>query len=412
MSNAYQKNHYVPVWYQKRFLLPNEERKSFYYLDLKPSSRLDIRGIPHQNRSLYEWGPKKCFKQDDLYTLFLEDKESTEIEERFFGPIDDKGPSAIEYFAEFDHSAIDYDAFQNMVDYMSIQKLRTPKGLEWLSSTTLVQEKNQILSQMLRLRGMYCAVWTECIWQIADASQSETKFLISDHPITVYNRRCGPRHRLCRGPNDPDVRLNGTHTIFPLSLNKLLILTNLSWVQDPYQSPLSIRPYPELFRSSLFKYMDIQIGRYLTEQEVREINFIVKSRAHRYIAAAREEWLYPEKFVSRSNWANFGDGYLFMPDPRPLHRRSVTYMSYQDGRTFVVDQFGRTPGQMGYDTEQKRKVRYDPLNRFKGEFAMKFGPNRRGLTLTEILSKTVKDSEKYHEYHLSLAKKTRSNGEG
>lgn len=28
------------------------------------------------------------------------------------------------------------------------------------------------------------------------------------------------------------MRYNGTHTIFPLSLDKVLILTNLSWVRE------------------------------------------------------------------------------------------------------------------------------------------------------------------------------------
>jgi len=41
--------------------------------------------------------------------------------------------------------------------------------------------------------------------------------------------------------------------------------------------------------------------RHLTEQEVREINFIVKARAHRYVAAADKEGLYPERHVSKAS---------------------------------------------------------------------------------------------------------------
>jgi hypothetical protein len=41
---------------------------------------------------------------------------------------------------------------------------------------------------MVRLRNLYCAIWTECVWLLADASRSPTKFLVSDHPVTVYNR--------------------------------------------------------------------------------------------------------------------------------------------------------------------------------------------------------------------------------
>ena len=83
------------------------------------------------------------------------------------------------------------------------------------------------------MQQMYCATWTDCVWQIADASESPTKFIISDHPVTVYNRACPPLSKYRVGPNDPDIRLNATHTYFPLSLNKIIIFTNLSWVRDP-----------------------------------------------------------------------------------------------------------------------------------------------------------------------------------
>jgi hypothetical protein len=67
---------------------------------------------------------------------------------------------------------------------------------------------------------------------IADASFSPTKFIVSDHPVTLYNPGCFPQSKCCRGHQDPDIRLVGTHTIFPLSRDKLLILTNVSWVRS------------------------------------------------------------------------------------------------------------------------------------------------------------------------------------
>lgn len=68
----------------------------------------------------------------------------------------------------------------------------------------------------------------------------------------------------------------------------------------------------------MFNVLDIQTLRCLSEQEVREINFIIKSRALRYIGAAREEWLYPERHVTKSDWNRYGHGYLLMPDPRSV----------------------------------------------------------------------------------------------
>ena len=76
-----------------------------------------------------------------------------------------------------------------------------------------------------------------------------------------------------------------------------------------------MRPNPDLTRNAVFKLMNVQTQRHLSEREVREINFIIKSRAFRYIAAAKEEWLHPEEYVSKSQWPVFGDGYLLMPDP-------------------------------------------------------------------------------------------------
>jgi hypothetical protein len=52
----------------------------------------------------------------------------------------------------------------------------------------------------------------------------------------------------------------------------------------------------------------------MREDEVLQINYITKRRAYRYIAAAREEWLYPERFISSDHWKKLGGGYLLMPE--------------------------------------------------------------------------------------------------
>lgn len=61
----------------------------------------------------------------------------------------------------------------------------------------------------------------------------------------------------------------------------------------------------------------IQVDRELSEQEVLRINYIIKSRAQRYIASSKEEWLYPEKKLKNLGWMKLGED-LFMPDPRSL----------------------------------------------------------------------------------------------
>ena len=145
-----------------------------------------------------------------------------------------------------------------MMKYISIQKLRTPKGLGWLSSLPEGKDRNQRLLLLQRIQNIYCATWSDCIWLIADATKSPVKFIISDHPVTVYNRACFPGSEWCGGFNDPDIRMVGTHTYFPLSIEKILILTNLAWVRNPYQSERKVHPNPRLFRNTIFMFTDIR----------------------------------------------------------------------------------------------------------------------------------------------------------
>jgi len=405
MSNEYKNNHYVTSWYQKRFIFPGQKNKELYYLDLKPEKFTDRRGVTHTKRAVRRQGVRYCFAEKDLYTTYFGSEESTKIEQIFFGSIDSKGKRGVEYFTDFAHPSVDGDAFHSIMMYMSTQKLRTPKGLGWLSNRAGTTDRNQILDLMLKLRQLYCAIWTECIWLIADASQSDTKFIISDHPVTVYNRRCGPRSQWCRGYEDPDIWLQGTHTIFPLSLEKILILINLSWVRNPYQSEVSLRPNPNPLRSAMFKFTDIQTLRHLSEQEVREINFIIKSRSLRYIAAAKEEWLYPDKHVSKSQWNVFGDGYLLMPDPRPVHLGGEIVIGHHDGTASWYDEYGRRPWQSEYAKESKSHEESNSLYRFKGEFARLYGPYRRGRTFDAMSLDKERDDDEFHQYHLGLEKK-------
>jgi hypothetical protein len=52
-----------------------------------------------------------------------------------------------------------------------------------------------------------------------------------------------------------------SHSCFPLSMHKVLILTNLSWVRNPYQSETKFRPNPAYLRQAMFKFTDIQTFR-------------------------------------------------------------------------------------------------------------------------------------------------------
>jgi hypothetical protein len=409
MSGAYHRNHYVPVWYQKRFIPAETRDRELFYFDLKPGTFTDPRGIVHPRRSLSRLGPKHCFYETDLYATTLPFMSPTDIERLFFGSIDSEGKAAVEHFGEFGHlKKGQHEAVKSLMLYMSTQKLRTPKGLSWLQRRAGTTEKNLLLQRMIGLRQLFCAIWYESVWLVADARNSATKFIVSDHPVTVFNRECGPRSQRCRGDDDPDIWLNGTHTLFPLSLDRILILTNLSWVRNPYQSATRERPNPNPLRSAIFSLLNIQTERHLTEEEVRQINFIMKMRARRYIAAGREEWLHPEQHVSKSDWARFGNGYLFMPDPRSVPFTREMYMGFSDGTSTAFDEYGRRPWQPNFgERASDQPDEWHTFNRFRAEFARMRGPYRRGRAYSIDRLDPEKDSDMLHNSFVNYGRRKR-----
>ncbi len=401
---SYRENHYVAQWYQRRFL-PKAGEQKFYYLDLKPEQVRDRLGRAHHKTALHRWGCNTCFKETDLYTTRFGDWYSTEIEQFFFGRVDTNGRRAIEYFAGFEHPGADQTAFHDLLNYMSVQKLRTPKGLAQLAHLTGEHDRNALLLGMQKLQDMHSATWTEAIWALVDAANTQTKFILSDHPVTAYNRDCFPASEWCRDFRDPDIRLIGTHTLFPLSPTRLLILTNHTWVRNPHARGTKLRSNPKLFRTAMFYYPAIQTGRELSEVEVNQINFIIKKRAYRYIAAAKEEWLHPERHIPSDHWRKLDDRYLLMPDPRSVTVSEEIILGYDNRRSDIFNSYGRRPGQAGFrDKTQEEKERQSHYA-FQGEFARMFGPKRRGVSHDFGGREKTEDSPEFHQWHLSLERK-------
>ena len=405
--SKYKRNHYVPEWYQSRFFSDENKDRKFHYLDLKPESMIS-NGHRYKRKNLLRWGSVNCFCENDLYTTNFSGWESTEIEQKFFGNVDSLGLKAVDYFSNFQHPSADPKMFNSFLQYMSIQKLRTPKGLAYLSSILDSKDKNYILHKLQELQQMFCALWTESVWSIVDATESQTKFIITDHPVTTYNKKCFPASKWCGGYSDPDIWLSGTHTIFPLSMNKLLILTNLSWVRNPYDNGLKPRPNPNLFRGAVFNFMQIQTHRMLSDIEVNEINFILKQRAYRYISATEKDWLYPEKNIPSQFWNKLGNGYLLMPDPRSVTFSSETLFGYENGGSDAFDEYGRKPWQKGYKSNGANEKEWISFHAFQGEFARVFGPKRRGVFYEFGSLEKLEDTPDYHKYHLKLEQQNKS----
>jgi hypothetical protein len=411
MSNdtGYKENHYVPQWYQRRFLSSSGEQK-FRYLDLRPESFRDSNGTLREKKCLFRWGTSSCFKQTDLYTTNFRSSESTEIEQFFFGRVDSDGRDAVEYFSKFVHPSVDSDAFHALLNYMSVQKLRTPKGLAELSDLANLRDKTSVLLAMQRFQNLHCATWTESIWAIAETENNDLGFIVSDHPVTVYNQDCFPTSRWCLSHRDPEIWRTGTHTLFPLSRTKILILTNLSWVRNPYSKALALRPNPNPLRTAMFNFTQIQTGRVLSAVEVAQINFIIKKRAFRYVAAAREEWLHPEPLIPSEYWRKLNDRYLLMPDPRSVTFSREIVIGYSKGRSEIFDEYGRRPGHRSFKDERLAEKEWRTSLAFQGEFARLIGPKRRGRAFEFGRLDRTEDPPDFHQYHLDLENKYLSKG--
>ena len=142
-SNQTHRNHFVPQWYQRRFLPAGVNR--FFYLDLNPEVVKTAPGRSFIRNALLHWGPNRCFFQEDLYTMKLGAWTTDTIERRFFGPIDDRGKSAVDFFADYTVSDESHDALKHMMPYMDAQRLRTPRGLDWLKLVARTSNQNKVL---------------------------------------------------------------------------------------------------------------------------------------------------------------------------------------------------------------------------------------------------------------------------
>jgi hypothetical protein len=351
------RNHYVPQWYQRRFLVPGGEGK-FFYLDRKPDVVRVTGGRSFMRRAVLRWGPPRCFKEDHLYTTRLGQFQSDEIERRLFGPIDAKGERAVEFFSNYGFRKGVKEAFQDLVEFMDAQRLRTPKGLDLLRTGGGIRDNNAVLFTMQGIRHVHATVWTEGVWEILSCSGSPTKFIISDHPVTTYNKRCFPGSTICQYPQDAPIDMIGTHTIFPLELEHCLVITNLQYVRDLDANLLKRRTNSRAFQPGWFDLREIHTHRELAEDDVRALNYIIKMRAARYVAAAREDWLYPERHLATVHWSKLGSPHFLMPDSRLVKFSTGLFVKHGDGSVSATDEYGRRPNDEDPDVKRQRDLEW------------------------------------------------------
>jgi hypothetical protein len=330
-------NHYVPQWYQEGFF--EVGRNMLAYLDMEPARNILGDGRVITQRDLFDTHTSRAFRQLDLYSTFFGTSVNDEIERRLFGDIDARGSNAIRAFAGADAREW-HRHFQTLFEYIDIQKIRTPKGLDWLRARYPTLGQNELMFEMQGIRMMHCTIWSEGVREIVSAEDADVKFISSDHPVTIYNSAAPPEAPLCAYPNDPTIALKASQTVFPLNRNFCLILTNLEHARDPSSKPLGKRTFARNYRSSMVRADAFIRTRKLSNQEVARINYVLKARARRYIAAGRKEWLYPEESVTES-WGGLQTT-LLPPKDELWHFGGEMFAKFNDGHVYYQDEFGRT----------------------------------------------------------------------
>lgn len=381
-------HHYVTRWYQKRFLPPGQNK--LCYLNLKPEV-VEKNGHPFTRRAVRYWEPARCFYEDDLYSMRFGKRTSDLMETYLFGRIDKEGAKAAHIFGNYsDYSDNVYHAFRPMMQFLGAQQFRTPHGLDWIKRHVGSADHNQTLIYMSNLLDAYATMWAEGIWEIVFARKSSVKFIISDDPVTFFNRRIFPGEDAYPGGDDfPKI---GTRTIFPLSGEACLIVTHLQLVRDPWRKPLDLRVNARSFADTMFDLTSIQFGRELEEGEVLRINYILKKRATRFIAAAAEETLYPEKALGNPNWPKLDDDWFLFPNLWKVTFRGGIRAGYKDGTTFAMDEYGRNPGHRSFEDKKQQNLEFRKFENAKREWAKR----RAGKSLARVID--LRNNDFYDRY--------------
>lgn len=365
-------NHYVPIWFQRRFLSISEREPKLYYLDLKPDKIARGDGGHYFRNDLRRLGPIGCFYEQHLYTQFFGNGASDAIEKFLFGKIDTAGAAAVHLFGNYAITRETSDAFSDLLIYLGAQTFRTPKGLGFLQLMVNNAPRQDVLSLLPRMSGVYSATWAEGVWEIFSCDKSDTKFIISDHPVTLYNRKVFPGSKAGAYPFDARIGSVGTQTLFPLDLNTILVITNLQLVRNPRMNPLKVRENFRLNSSAFFNLESVHTGRQLSERDVRSINYILKRRASRYIASGEKEWLYPEKYLKTTLWNKLGDEFFLMPDPRTVPFTTSITVGFDVG-SVKMDEYGRPSDDKDPKVQFQRQFEQRAFREWQKRWDMAFG---------------------------------------
>ncbi len=325
-----------------------------------------------------------------ISTRLISPGTTDELEKFFFGMIDNIGPKAVAAMASFQGITDKIcEAFQPFVHYMGAQRFRTPRGLEEIKRRFAWDEGNSTLYVLTEVFQSYATMWTEGVWEIARATQSPTKFLVTDNPVTFYCKVLFKDEWTY--PNDPSLKQIGTRTIFPLGLDSCLIITHLQLVRNLWSVPTELRENPRYYDQTMKHLGDIQYGRELEEDEVLRINHVLKQRATHYVAAVDRDWLYPERRVSTTDWRALDNDRFLLPHVWKVGFTTGVYAGGAKGAHFAADEYGRHPWQRRFQDRRQHDIEWFQYERSKQEWAKKRVGKSRAMTDERIGRHSVDD---------------------
>ena len=182
-------NHYVPQWYQRGFM--PKGRHKLFVRNLQPGVKKLPNGQALAEPELEELGQSLpslsgiCTRQDLARSSTTTSRRSSLAPSTKLG----RTLSAGGYLGI---RLQIHRRFEDFFGYLDAQKLRTPKGLDWILKHYAGLQQLDLMLQMQALRQMHCAMWSECVREIVSASKATVKFLVSDHPVTVFNPKMDP----------------------------------------------------------------------------------------------------------------------------------------------------------------------------------------------------------------------------
>lgn len=369
-------HHFVPAWYQRAFL--HEGKGEFFVLDKAPSTTVQcpdgtLRRVK-KVRDVFKRGSDKLFQVPGLYSVRLVGAQIDAMERFVFGRLDNLGarasamlrawPTSAGFAFHADiprHFGHPTERMGDLLLFMNAQKERTPKGIaqvkHLLAKKGHLRPSNTLLMMYFeQRRQLNCTVWAEGMWEIFSARNSQTKFLLSDDPVTLYNCDCYPASAHCTFPYDPNAFWRGTRVLYPLSPDYLLVITHNEHADDPKRSKAKTnRRNARSHDQTIMSYTDIINERSLSTGQVNQVNYVIKARATRYVASTSKDDLFPEKMIGIPRWCQIDT--IFYTRFPSYRSESTLMMKYEDGSILHSNAFGERDHVPGWFVKQQ-EVRY------------------------------------------------------